>query len=217
MKYYDLSISKEFAALEQRSNKLLDQLPKPSRFDPNDETTAAEIALIGGKLTYEGFAEVGGIEQAEELHDEGIARDEYDRYSIASKQPVRYRPREDIAAAIDKGDHGEAERIAGSDAELWRFLHNYKRRPGKQKHRPQDHSDVRRAALEDLWNESNLLRQLWEQHDIKLITKETKYKGPERVAIAIVARRAARPFKDDAEKLEKQLISWGKNRRRSIS
>jgi hypothetical protein len=210
MKRYDYDDKR----LEERSNELLDKhfellhkhSSEQSGFDSTNDTTAAEIALMGGKLTPKGFAEVGGVEKAEQLRAEGIARDDYLQ---DPKEFERHRAREQIIAAIDNNNRNEAARIAGSDYELLCLAATFKRRPGQQKLRPNDYSDVKRALFDDLWNQVTLLRDLWKRNEIEVVTRQGELTGPKPVAIRIVARRAGKLL--DIDDLEQKLTNWDKN------
>ena len=128
MKKYNSANDDEFRKLSERSNALLDKhRSEQPGFDPNDETTAAEIALIGGQLSPQGFAEVGDVEKAEHLRAEGIARDEY---LEDPEQFTKCRKREQIIAAKDDYDLARLFSLVGYDPELRLFAVSYKRRPG---------------------------------------------------------------------------------------
>lgn len=81
----------------------------------------------------------------------------------------------------------------------------YKRKRGEQKHRPGDQD---RALLADLWGEINLLRQLWKQNEIKVITDRTI--GPKEVALDIVLRRNGNY--QEQSRVRKLLVNFDKNR-----
>jgi hypothetical protein len=84
----------------------------------------------------------------------------------------------------------------------------YKRRRGEQKNRPRDYSPARRAVLEDLLSEINLLCQLWKLNGIKIAADRSRAGGRKEVALDIVLRRH---FIND-DQLKSQLVTFDKNR-----
>ena len=204
MKKYNSANDDEFRKLSERSNALLDKhRSEQPGFDPNDETTAAEIALIGGQLSPQGFAEVGDVEKAEHLRAEGIARDEY---LEDPEQFTKCRKREQIIAAKDNYDLARLFSLVGYDPELRLFAVSYKRRPGHQKQRPRDYSDVKRALLNYLISEVDLLWRLWKRHAILVY-------DPKNIAVRVVAQRAAKLVGIDSDELEKQINSRRRRRK----
>jgi hypothetical protein len=102
--------------------------------------------------------------------------------------------------------------LAGSNLELLQLVARttaYKRKRGEQKKRTRDYSPVRRAVLEDLLFEINLLRQLWKLNGIKIAADRTRGGGLKEVALNIVLRRH---FINEDDQLKSQLVTFDKNR-----
>jgi hypothetical protein len=106
---------------------------------------------------------------------------------------------DDREAGLTKKDLQRGSFIAELDAEG-----RYKRRRGEQKDRTRDHPPARRAMLEDLLSEINLLRQLWKQNGIKIAS-------PKEEAINVVLRRHGYSYEED-DPLKSQLVTFDKNR-----
>jgi hypothetical protein len=186
--------------LERLSNKLLDAAFEPS---------VGDIAAMGGKLSPEGLAEIGGERRAKKLRDIG-EKERQQEESATQKWVAARLAHGRIVVAIENGDIDAALALAGSNLKLLQLVTRvlvYKRRPGEQKRRPRDYSPMLRTVLRDLWTEVDLLRQLWKKNGIKVVTGRTET-GPKPAARDIVLRRAG------AVDLKAKMDSFDKNHSR---
>jgi hypothetical protein len=170
--------------LEKWTNAQLDLLYEP---------TALDIALVGGRLSAEGIAELGGERKAkrwyppknQELFERNIRKQE------EYVQEMYRRGRVMVALDKGKGDKEAALKLAGSDPAFLRMIARYKRAQGRAKGEarshaaakrpaprrlaaagertvvrdfPGDHSDTTRYLLDDLESETKVVLRLWQQH-----------------------------------------------------
>jgi hypothetical protein len=221
---YDPNNKKDFAELEALSNKLLGdeyaartkartkaREAEDARWDTY-EPSAAEIAMIGGRLSRNGLKEVAGVAAAYKLYAEGVMRE-------TAFEQYRYRQwaRPRIIRRLDNKDVEQAILLAGDDPQLLHFIARYRRAPGKQINRRQEKSDKqgdfssqKKALMNALLAEWRLLhRVLWKTQRIAVrsASRSEEY-SPKLTALKIILRR--RGYGDD-EKLFGQMDNWDKN------